>query len=88
MRHILKTDQEPFQQIWNGHKKAEFRQEDDRIFKPLERLDLLEQTEPGKYTGRSIIASITHVQRGYGIPQGYAMVSFSVVARCPQVTGD
>lgn len=80
-RHILKTDAEPFCSIWDGHKRAEFRAEDNRLFWVGDRLDLLEQTEPGRYTGRTIIATVTHVQRGYGIPTGYAMVSFSVVSR-------
>jgi hypothetical protein len=73
--HDLKTDTEPFREVWRGNKTAEFRREDNKTFNAGDIVHLHEQ-EDGEYTGYSITVKITHVQRGYGIPEGYAMLSF------------
>jgi hypothetical protein len=78
-RHELKTDPEPFGAVWSGHKRAEFRR-DDRPFEVGDDLLLREFDQPsGAYSGREVVASITHIIRGsesrYGIPEGFAMLS-------------
>lgn len=81
--HELKTDPEPFQEVWDGHKKAEVRQ-DDRDFAVYDTIRLRE-TMPGdrsRYTGRQIGAVVTHIlQKGYGLPDGLAVLSIHVFAR-------
>lgn len=67
--HVLKTDLEPFQSLWEGNKTAEFRK-NDRDFKIGELLELR------CADGRGIVVRITHIQSGYGIPSDYVMLSF------------
>lgn len=71
----FKTDPEPFQAVWSGAKTAEYRDLSDR--EPIEAGDWLTLWEysGGLYTGRSIEAEITHIQTGYGMPEGHAMLS-------------
>lgn len=78
--HELKTLTNPFNAICRNDKKAEFRF-NDRDFKVGDRLYLREWipdggTERGGYfTGDSRMRRITHIQTGFGIPDGYAMLS-------------
>ena len=73
--HPLKTDKAPFEPLFLGWKTAEFRK-DDRGFKLGDQLHLREVDERKIPTGRTVIAQITHIQTGYGIPHGYCMLSF------------
>lgn len=76
--HDLKTWPEPFQAVWERRKCAEFRA-DDRGFRDGDALILREfDPDSGRYIGRSVGVTITHVCRGgaFGIPVGYAMLSF------------
>jgi hypothetical protein len=78
--HELKTDPEPFNEVWNGRKLAEFR-ENDRDFRVGDALILREYDRTsGTYLGRRIRASISHALYGpdYGIPAGYAMLSMQL----------
>jgi ParB family transcriptional regulator, chromosome partitioning protein len=77
-RHELRTWPEAFQAIWMRRKTAEFRK-DDREFREGDELLLKEfDPEPGQYSGRMILVTITDIRRGpeFGIPVGYAMLSF------------
>ena len=85
--HQLKTDPIPFTDLWEGRKTAEVRR-DDRSYQENDGLILRETTmtgtmagilrvEPG-YTGRRISATVTHVQRGYGLPDGLCVLSLHV----------
>ncbi|WP_454752113.1 DUF3850 domain-containing protein [Cupriavidus necator] len=82
--HPLKSDHGPFQDILSGRKKAEVRR-DDRDFRVGDRLNLLETVNtaeqmragaPLEYTGGQDLRVITHVQRGYGLPEGVVVLSF------------
>lgn len=75
--HPLKTDPDPFEAVFCGKKTAEFRK-NDRDFHVGDELDLREILDTGKLTGRTVIAHVTHVQNGYGIPNGYVMLSLKV----------
>lgn len=83
MTHELKTHPEPFEAVWKGRKHAEFRK-DDRGFQEEDDLMLLEwNPETGEYSGRKVQVRVTDVRRGgpFGIPSGYAMLSFAEVNR-------
>ncbi|WP_216621292.1 DUF3850 domain-containing protein, partial [Cupriavidus necator] len=84
LTHELKCDRGPFQDILSGSKKAEVRR-DDRDFRVGDRLNLLETVNtaeqmragaPLEYTGGQDLKRITHVQRGYGLPDGIVVLSF------------
>ena len=95
--HELKTDPEPFQSLWDGQKKAEVRR-DDRGYQEGDLLTLKEtrmtstmagvlRIEP-IFTGRSIQARITHIQRGYGLPDGLVVLSLDVLSCMAPSTDD
>jgi hypothetical protein len=78
--HELKTWPEPFEAIWYDMKTAEIRK-NDRAFSVGDILRLEEwDPDPDEqtYTGRVIVAEITHIERGFGVPEGYAMLSIRV----------
>lgn len=72
--HELKTNPDPFGFILTNEKKAEFRKM-DRDFKIGDTLILKEYNPFTAYTGRYLLRKITHIQIGYGIPEGFAMLS-------------
>jgi hypothetical protein len=77
--HELKTWPEHFAPVLRGEKKAELRK-DDRHFQVGDEL-ILREYEPTKhaYTGRAVIAKITHILRGgEWLTPGYAMLSIRV----------
>lgn len=80
--HELKADPEPFQDVWSGIKKAEVRMY-DRGFAVYDIIHLRETAPDDRatYTGRRIGAAITHIQRGYGLPDGMVVLSINVFAR-------
>lgn len=82
--HELKTWPISFEPLWQQEKKAEFRHCTDRVFNVLDDLRLREwKPALRKYSGREIIARITHIERNpeFGIPEGYAMLSLFEIAR-------
>lgn len=85
--HVLKADPIPFSDVLEGRKHAEVRK-DDRDFQVGDTLRLRE-TESGAaamlalnlplvYTGRECDRRITHVQRGYGLPDGVVVLSLAI----------
>lgn len=82
-RHILKTDPEVFDAMWAGHKTHEIRF-NDRDFKVGDEL-ILKRTEfsgeqmkngaPLRYTSRSMFRVVSHVQTGYGLKDGWVILS-------------
>lgn len=82
--YTLRTDPGPFRAVWRGEKTAEFRK-DDRQFQVGDIVNLIEFDRAlGRclYPIRQLYIRITHYQgAGYGIPEGYAMLSFKVVWR-------
>lgn len=75
--HHLKCDAEPFAAVALGVKRAEFRN-NDRGFLPYDHIWLHEHKN-GKATGRKLHAHITHIQDGFGIPEGYVMLSIELL---------
>ncbi|MDC7951297.1 DUF3850 domain-containing protein [Methanomassiliicoccaceae archaeon COG_1] len=80
MIHQLKILPDFFDAVNNGVKTCEIRQEDDRRFSVG---DLLEWSQDQGYTGRSCSAAVTHIIRHddfpKGVPEGYAVLSLTVV---------
>ena len=72
--HELKTNTVPFFALFTKEKTAEFRK-NDRNFKVGDTLILKEYDPLTAYTGLYLLRKVTHVQTGYGIPDGYAMLS-------------
>jgi Zn finger protein HypA/HybF involved in hydrogenase expression len=89
-RHELKTDPLPFADILSGEKTHEIRV-DDRDFKVGDTLVLREtrysrraMREEGRwleYTGREVERVVTHIQRGYGLPDGLVVMSLALAWR-------
>lgn len=78
--HRVRSDSEPFEAAWSGVKKAEVRV-DDRGYEAGDEMVMMEQDQNQEVTGRSIVAAITHVQRGYGLPDPIVVLSFETLAR-------
>jgi len=72
--HELKTNPNPFICVSLDQKRAEFRK-NDRDFKVYDTLILREYDVFHGYTGSYELRYITHIQEGYGIPEGYVMLS-------------
>ena len=74
--HELKAWPGPFSAIVAGLKKAEFRR-NDRGFRTGDWL-LLREWEPDsrQYTGRWRHVQVTDMTAGFGIPDGFVMMSF------------
>lgn len=76
--HSLKCWPEPFEAMLCGDKTAEFRY-NDRDYAVGDRLRIQEWCPQSEsYTGREIERVVSHVlSAGYGIPEGYAMLSLA-----------
>jgi hypothetical protein len=85
MQHILKTDPAVFQAVVDGAKTYEIRF-NDRGFAVGDELLLRETTATGAeiaggaalgYTGREVVKHVSHVLTGYGLTDGWAILSFA-----------
>ena len=84
--HELKTDPEPFMDVWQYVKKFEIRK-NDRDFQVGDTL-ILRQTNhsaadmesknlPLQYTGRKFVCTVAYILReGYGLQEGYVILGF------------
>jgi len=80
--HHLKIWPVPFTSMLHNDKAAEFRI-NDRDFHVADQVLFTEwDHKVGAFTGRSILAVITDVQRGpdWGIPEGYAVLSIRLLS--------
>lgn len=85
VRHVLKSDPVPFEQVFLGYKTHEIRL-NDRDYQTGDVLRIREtrysahqmQTEdkPLEYTGRVAMRTVSHVQTGYGLQVGWCILSF------------
>ena len=77
LTHELKADPIPFEDVISGRKTAEVRF-DDRGFHVGDELFLRETSADRKsYTGREFRCTISHIQRGYGLPDGVVVLSLA-----------
>ena len=83
IRHELKIVTGPFEEVKAGVKTAEFRR-NDRGYQVGDWCLLREWLpESQTYTGRDILIRVTCITTGYGIPDGYAMLSFKADGGAP-----
>lgn len=82
--HDLKTDPGAFEAVLAGVKTCEIRR-DDRGYSVGDVLRLHETRHAGQamrngmpleYTGRQCRRVVSHIQRGYGLPDGLVVLSF------------
>lgn len=73
--HELKADPAPFSDVLAGTKRCEVRR-DDRGFLAGDLLHLREFDRAWEeYTGRECWRVVTHIQTGYGLPDGLVVLS-------------
>lgn len=89
--HRVKIHPQPFEDVRSGIKTAEYRFNDRNYH--VNDIVVLEEYIPKEqqitvpnngyteivwgYTGRQLTRTITHIQTGYGIPEGYCVLSLS-----------
>lgn len=73
--HVVKTDRQPFIDMWEGRKTTEFRW-NDRDYKVGDTLISTCLEALGVITG-----TISHIQKGYGIPEGYVCMSIKLIQK-------
>ena len=77
----LKCTPSPFQAILRREKRGDFRSTADREFSVGERINLLEfDPVAQRYTGDTCVIRITHIQQGFGIPNGFVLLSIELAA--------
>jgi hypothetical protein len=81
--HNVKSDMIPFRDVWTRRKRAEVRV-DDRGYAEGDDIVMHEIADTGNgtgMTGRYVRGVITHIQRGYGLPENIAVLSFKEMGR-------
>ncbi|MFI8384863.1 DUF3850 domain-containing protein [Pseudomonas sp. NPDC079086] len=74
--HELKIHEQPFNDLLSGAKTCEVRN-NDRGFQAGDTVQLHEIADD--FTGRVMARKITHVQTGYGLPDGLCVLSYAQV---------
>ncbi|MEG5263282.1 DUF3850 domain-containing protein [Pseudomonas sp. JDS28PS106] len=75
--HNLKIKQQPFDELVSGVKTGEVRDCSDRDFQVGDMVELFLVDETGGNALQSIARRITHVQRGYGLPDNICVLSYA-----------
>lgn len=76
--HRLKIHPQPFDDLLSGAKNNEVRNCSDRRFSVGDLVHLIEVVKDnGMPTGREAARTITHIQRGYGLPDDLCVLSYS-----------
>lgn len=83
--HHLKIHRQPFEDLVSGRKTGEVRNCADREFREGDQVELFLIDETGNPANKSIVRTITHIQRGYGLPDDICALSYAapVVDRQP-----
>lgn len=79
--HNLKIHAGPFNDLVSGAKTGEVRTCDDRDFQVGDRVELFLVDDTGGNATRSIVRDITHIQRGYGLPDDVCVLSYGTAAQ-------
>lgn len=79
--HTLKTHPGPFADLLSGAKTCEVRANHDRDFQVGDTVLLQETAHLGGhgFSGRTMRRTISHVQRGYGLPEWMCVLSYAPV---------
>lgn len=77
--HVLKIHPEPFADLLSGAKTGEVRACQDRDFQVGDTVLLQETAHLGGhgFSGRTMRRTVTHVQRGYGLPEWMCVLSYA-----------
>ena len=75
--HHLKIQRQPFADLVSGRKTGEVRNCADREFQEGDQVELFLIDETGNLANKSIVRTITHIQRGYGLPDDICVLSYS-----------
>lgn len=86
--HHLKINRGPFTDLERGVKTGEVRDCSDRDFQVGDFVELFLMDETGNPANRSIARTITHIQRGYGLPDDLCVLSYAPAEQTPAVGGD
>lgn len=83
--HNLKIQRQPFEDLVSGRKTGEVRNCADREFREGDHVELFLIDETGNPANKSIVRTITHIQRGYGLPDDVCVLSYAApVGERPQ----
>lgn len=77
MIHHIKSRPIPFNDVKTGAKKAEVRF-NDRGYKVSDIL-ILEEWDDGQFSGACLTVRVTHIQTGFGLPNGHVVLSIERV---------
>lgn len=84
--HMLKIQQQPYIDLFDGVKTCEVRECSDRDFQVGDTVILNLINQAGEYTGHFQRRKITHVQRGFGLPDNLCVLSYeNVISAQPNV---
>ncbi|MNP09215.1 hypothetical protein D3C76_1013080 [compost metagenome] len=75
--HHLKIARQPFEDLVSGRKTGEVRNCADREFREGDQVELFLIDETGNPANKSIVRTITHVQRGFGLPDDICVLSYA-----------
>lgn len=75
--HNLKIRRQPFDDLVSGRKTGEVRNCADREFREGDQVELFLIDETGNPANKSIVRTITHIQRGYGLPDDICVLSYA-----------
>lgn len=77
--HHLKIHRKPFDDLVSGRKTSEVRNCADREFREGDHVELFLIDETGNPANKSIVRTITHIQRGYGLPDDICVLSYAPI---------
>lgn len=77
--HHLKIHRKPFDDLVSGRKTNEVRNCADREFREGDHVELFLIDETGNPANKSIVRTITHIQRGYGLPDDICVLSYAPI---------
>jgi len=79
--HYLKIHQQPYDDLTQGVKTCEVRRCDDRDFNvgDLVELHVVYADGSDARPSKSVIREITHIQKGYGLPEGLCVLSYAPI---------
>lgn len=86
--HNLKIHAGPFSDLVSGVKTGEVRKRDDRDFQVGDKVELFLVDESSGNATQSIVRTITHIQRGYGLPDDLCVLSYAPAEQTPAVGGE
>ena len=78
--HHLKIQRQPFADLVSGRKTGEVRNCADREFREGDQVELFLMDESGNPDIKSIVRTITHIQRGCGLPDDICVLSYAAPA--------